>query len=79
MDLNKKYGGIIQNWYSFGTTVYGNLHNDPQERFEDGSFIHTSKVIKFDQENKKIETLNTLYDLGEPAVLEDLSHDNSTN
>ena len=64
MDVNKKYGGVIKNWYSDGVVVRGDLYGDPNQRFPEGTFIRTSKVVDIDLENMKVETLNTIYDLG---------------
>lgn len=70
MDVNKKYGGVIKNWSKVNNVIVGddvivgNIHEDPNERFEEGTFIHTSRVVDIDLENFKVETLNTIYDLG---------------
>ena len=79
----KKYGGVILNWRkldvaetlgqsnldkmygpNLGFVIAGELHHDPTGRFGRGP-IRTSLVVKFS--DKQIETLNTIYDLGEPA------------
>jgi hypothetical protein len=80
---DKKYGGKIEQWYVIQhgdvSLVWGNLYNDPGRRFGEGAFIHTSKVVKLDIENKKVETLNTIYDLGneseESKVIQKLKTD----
>lgn len=78
----KKYGGVLHSWrkhhlgskYSqeyldqtygpnLGFIVTGTLHHDPTGRFGKGP-IQTSLVVKFSE--TQIETLNTIYDLGEP-------------
>ena len=66
----KRIGGVIENWsYNCWSKsqdvyiVYGNVYNDCC--WEDGLFIHTSVVVKIDKEAKTLETLNTLYTLGE--------------
>ena len=70
----KKYGGRIEgwrisNWNASGIQVAaGNLYDDPQERSIEGDFIRTSVVVKVFENNTKLETLNTIYDLGEPYV-----------
>ena len=70
---DKKYGGKLENWKvvdwcnSLGeTVVYGKLYNDPAGRFPDGEVVRTSYVVKLDYENNKLETKNTIYDLGKP-------------
>ena len=69
-EKTKPFRGVIQNWkvvdwcYSTGEKVVkGNIFGD-EDRFEDGTFIRTSAIVKLDYENKKLETLNSLYDLG---------------
>ena len=70
----KKYGGRIENWKEFNVQITsvsaawieGNLYDDPNKRFPEGAYIHTSNILKIDYENKTLETINTLYDLGEP-------------
>ena len=68
--MNKPFRGTIQNWKehvwdaSMGeVVVMGNIFGD-EDRFEDGTSIRTSAIVKLDYENKKLETLNSLYDLG---------------
>jgi len=34
----------------------------------DGHLVRTSLLVKLDKKNRKAETLNTLYELGEPAA-----------
>lgn len=36
-------------------------------QFSDGDHVHTSRVASIDLANKKAQTRNTLYDLGEPS------------
>lgn len=68
-EVTKPYRGVIENWrvvdwcYSTGQKVVsGFLFGD--DRYEDGTSIRTSEVVKLDYENKKLETLNSMYDLG---------------
>lgn len=48
--------------------AYGEISNDEKHRFEDGSFIRTSPVIReYSDEatgKKYIETKNSVYELG---------------
>lgn len=76
----KKYGGIIQDWYksevndewkeayggNLGFVIYGRLDSDPTSRGFAGYPLRTSLVVKFS--DTQIETLNTIYDLGEPLA-----------
>jgi|GEM_PF-6335184 len=64
MNTNKKYGGKLKNCTMplLGIWVWGNLYDDPNKRWEDGKQVRTSAVVAIDEENKKIETLNTIYD-----------------
>ena len=68
--MSKPLRGTIQNWKehvwdaSMGeVVVMGNIFGD-EGRFEDGTFIRTSAIVKLDYENKKLETLNSVYTLG---------------
>ena len=72
---DKKYGGKLENWKvvdwckSTGeTVVHGNLHDDPNQRFPEGTEVRTSSVIHLDYENMKLETSNTVYDLGVEVI-----------
>lgn len=68
MSDTKPFRGLLQNWkadywYSTGEQVVtGNLFWG--DRFEDGTFIRTSAIVKLDYENSRLETLNSLYELG---------------
>jgi len=64
VDLSKKYGGVLKNCTPpmVGLVLYGRLYNDPSERWYNGAEVRTSRVIEIDEVNKKIETLNTIYD-----------------
>ncbi len=67
MNNTKPFRGLLQNWKEltgvmFGVGIGGNIFGD--ERFEDGKYIFTSDVVKLDYENKKLETLNSVYELG---------------
>ena len=65
----KKFGGRIENWkhtefWNGAMVVIGNVYNDPNERWVEGYYIHTSEVIKIDYDNMEVETLNSVYSLG---------------
>lgn len=76
---SKKYGGVIHGWSksetyeeykvfngvkTLGFVIYGTLFDDPTGRFGHGP-LRTSLVVSFNK--NRIETLNTIYDLGEKA------------
>lgn len=70
MDSAKPLRGKIENWKEHvwdasmaEVVVMGNIFGD-EDRFEDGTFIRTSAIVKLDYENNKLETLNSMYDLG---------------
>lgn len=73
--MSKQHKGTIQNWYVMGKLVVGNLFNDPTERFPDGAFIHTSDIVKIDEENALLETNNSIYSLGVKDVKAQESYD----
>ncbi len=64
---NKHIGGTIDNWsYSpVSKSVIGSICDD--DRFPDGYEIRTSYVVKLDEENRTLETRNTIYHLGNRA------------
>lgn len=84
--MSKQHKGTIHNWYvtnswsgSKGKLVVGNLFNDPTERFPDGAFIHTSDIVKIDEENALLETNNSIYSLGVKDVKAQESYDELMN
>lgn len=80
--MAKKYGGRIERWWkqelndalkkkttdmygpNLGFMIHGYIGKDHKGRGFDNGPIRTSLVVKFS--DKQIETLNTIYDLGEP-------------
>ena len=82
MSKQKKYGGRIENWWkqeftpeqkqkldelyghNLGFVVRGQLGKDYKNRGFDNGPIRTSLVVRFTEH--QIETLNTIYDLGDP-------------
>lgn len=68
--MNKVYGGRIENWSELCGSVWGNLYDDPNKRFQDGTDIRTSRIVYLDYENNKLETLNTIYDLGKQLTID---------
>lgn len=50
----------LENWYKSGKLVWGNVYGNP--KFEDGTWVHTSNVLKV--EGRTIKTMNSTYDLG---------------
>lgn len=72
-DRTKPYGGRLENWYiqhvarPDGAAYFaGELSDDPNARWRNGQHITTSGVIGYKDGDTKIETRNTLYDLGKP-------------
>ena len=59
--------GLLENWYPFGYVMVGEIHDDKDKRFDDGTTIRTS-TVQGDMTNLKegdvIETLNSTYLLG---------------
>ena len=59
----------LEQWSIFGVHVMGYVYND--ERFSDGSFVHTSSITRIDFEEgvaKILTTRDTTYELGKRAV-----------
>ena len=57
----------LEDWTLLGSgSLHGKVYGNP--RFEDGEYILTSQVQTLDLEGKKARTVNTEYELGEPAV-----------
>lgn len=66
---DKKHGGRLEQWWidtalTGSHILRGNLYDDPQQRWPEGEKIHTSKIQVLDISEAKLETLNTIYDLG---------------
>jgi hypothetical protein len=68
--------GTLENWsvQKYGKTsfiVWGNLNGDVRTRWSEGQFIHTSNVVGVSSDDIKegdtIQTLNSVYKLGEEA------------
>jgi hypothetical protein len=45
----------------------GQIYDDENERWDDGTTIRTSRLVELDTKNKYAQTLNTKYILGEPS------------
>lgn len=60
--LNRLYGKNL------GYVIHGHLGPDPTGRGFGHGPIRTSLVVKMNQEMTEIETLNTIYHLGEPRL-----------
>lgn len=66
-----KQSAHIENWtYTtwFGGVLIGEISAHPNQTSFLGEKQMTSKVIHFDPENNRAETLNTIYTLGVPAA-----------
>ncbi len=78
--MAKKYGGVIHNWYrsdtndqwkslyggNLGFMIHGYLKYDPTGRGFGGYPLRTSLVVSISPD--QVETLNTIYDLGEENI-----------
>ena len=71
--MNEEYDGVLTNWIidPMGRGVlWGEIFGDKKERFNDGSWIHTSymepDVISGAKEGIVVRTLNSAYLLGAP-------------
>lgn len=57
----------LKNWIVVGIpqgmVIEGEIYNDIKKRFEDGTVIHTSIVLKADFVNGVVETRNSVYHL----------------
>lgn len=69
-EKDKPFGGKLENWFHTGTVIIGNLFDDPRSRWEEGTPIHTSRVVREyeDAGRAHVETLNTIYELGKPKA-----------
>jgi hypothetical protein len=72
----KRIGGMLENWslhcWNKSTetyAVYGNIFGDPD--WYEGMYLHTLAVVKLDEENGTVETMNTIYKLGKKYVPEE--------
>lgn len=72
----KRIGGMLENWslhcWNKSTetyVVYGNIFGDPD--WYEGMYLRTSAVVKVDEENGTVETMNTIYKLGKKYVPEE--------
>lgn len=69
IENTKPFRGVLENWKVFDffggsdKVATGNIFGDG-DRFEDGTYIRTSAIVKLDYENNKLETLNSIYELG---------------
>ena len=58
---------LLKNWYVemyYGrVTIVGKVYNDIKGRFDDGTEIRTSQVLKADFVNGVVETKNSVYHL----------------
>ena len=64
--MREKKRARLENWYtqtlSNGVIILnGNVYDHP--KFEAGQFIHTSEVVKVNEDRTEAVTLNTIYTL----------------
>lgn len=64
-----KNAARLENWKLQFGRAYGNIYEDERKRFADGDWIKTSPIVK--QTTLYIETENTVYVLGTPAIEKD--------
>ena len=59
---------ILKNWTisvvgENDVRIYGTIYNDIKGRFPDGTYIHTSQVLKINFVTGVVETKNSVYHL----------------
>ena len=61
--------GHLENWWKdpFFKIVWGQIYDDIKGRFPDGTLIHTSDIVSWEDEYF-INTLNSRYSLGNKKV-----------
>jgi hypothetical protein len=72
----KRIGGLLEDW-SYHCwdksqelyVVYGHIYDDPD--WYDVTYLRTSAVVKLDEENGILETMNTIYKLGKKYKFEE--------
>jgi hypothetical protein len=75
--MNEEYDGVLDNWVvdPMGRNVlWGEIFGDKKGRFNDGAWIHTSRmtpeVIASAKEGVVAKTLNSAYLLGKQGTLD---------
>lgn len=78
------HDGVLDDWIAFGsggsTIVMGRIDHDMKGRFPDGSVMTTSKISTPTADLKRgaiVETVNSRYLLGRPAIAEAQSESNA--
>lgn len=65
---NELKPNLIENWeianYGGDYVIYGNIFNDENHRFADGTSIHTSRLKSVDFVKGVVHTKNSTYNLG---------------
>jgi hypothetical protein len=71
--MNKRIGGTINNWWINDTlfgkdspVVMGRLQDD--SKWGESTLIRTSTIVSINEDETELETLNTIYKLGEKRV-----------
>ena len=59
---------LIKNWniesaYDGSIMIVGNIYNDSRNRFTNGTYIHTSRVMSVDFLTGVVKTKNSFYNL----------------
>lgn len=67
--MNKRQGGKLNNWYKFACcpdgsdfVIKGQVSGDA--KWDEGEYLTTSLVMRVNENDNTIETLNTIYTLG---------------
>lgn len=57
----------IDKWWKSGDVLVGMVSGHPRQSEFLMDFQRTSRLVRFEPEKNEAETLNTIYELGEPA------------
>lgn len=75
--MSEKQKARLENWYvGEDDLLYGIVFGHP--KIADGTQVSTSRVVSFNPESKKAETLNTHYELGQPLNMSGVKHEHQS-
>lgn len=64
----------LEGWFEMHNTLYGTVYNHPH--VEDGTFVRTSELVDpVDKDSKTARTMNRIYRLGNPMMMNGDSSD----